>query len=1190
MRAASWIGLGLFIAGLPLGARAQTDPDLLLLADQNGAPPNVMILFDTSGSMRHAAWHEDFNPRIFQDAGSPCSATVYKKSGSNGQCPGSGDGSNRCPDNDTGSTLFGDPIPGLDAGDTITCTRSAFVADCGDIPAIFNCSTPSSSSLQIRLPDLDGTDDIDPSDGTVIDEPNESTYWSPNYIHWFMKQLANTGKFPTDFPLETRKMAAKRVLKDIVEELNPTKLDGTVDQRIRFGLARMHTTDGSLTASSNGGYVVEPIADNNKSQILATLRSSKISAPPYARTPLSETLIDVARYFVGGYTNPGGSTGLGSYSKYNRNTTSGGSTSSPPASPLDPAVLCRLNYIIVVTDGAPTDDANNHHGSAFSSTFGSDFDGDGDSNNSADDNDTLDDVAAYLFQRDLVADSVMPGVQNIVTYTIGFSLDLPLLRDTATNGDGRYFTGDTADQLGEQLRAALEDIQLRNGSFTAAAVPGSQSAFGQGFYTAYFEPRPRGDLFRGHLQAYRLTSTFDVEGTDGASAIDPATGEFYEPRTTYFWDAAETLADPNNARNLFYTPTPLSDPNGFTQANIQAADLGLTAADIGDFPQRTAVPFSNIEDVADAIVGYVRGEDGFDEDGDGNISERRSTVLGDIFHSNPVVIGPPGVFLAGEDGYGPLNDPNSFIGTHATRDKVIYAGANDGMLHAFNAGMYKVGDDPSTTTITETGYYDLGTGIEYFGWVPGVVLPSLPSLKRLEPKPFFVDGQVTVADGWLPSGPSDVTKQTSEWTTALVVGMRNGGEGYLALDITKPGATTGPHGPYPKFLWEFADPAEPLGKTWSTAVIARVKLAGSYGDDYCGPSDGDGAALPAVLGDCREEWVAIFGGGYLEQGDPNALSFLNDPTDPTWVPDSKSIFMVSLASGQVLARASFDALDPKLSEMKFSFPSDPAVLDLDFDGYADVIYIGDTGGQLWKWDISAVASVDPGTGRVPLASWPVGRYFTAPVAGNGHYRSFFYSPAAAYVDGELVLSIGTGERTALSYASTAGVDENHYYVMKDETPTGAGSIPATPFDLTDLTLLNGNAADSNTSDLGFYLVGDANEKFVSDSLALGGFLITASFVPELGTPVSLCTQRGDAILYIFSLQDGSGFFVDPSNPDPDVARRMRIGSGLPASPRVVTSGDKTQVVIQTSAGQLSMEVGPETNIKPVDLVFWEHEF
>ncbi len=1192
MRSARWVLGAVLLSCLPGMILAQTtDPDLRLLADQNGAAPNVMVLFDTSGSMQHALWHADFDPKKFHDTDSPCDIKVLAKKVV-GQCPGSGRTDNVCPENDlAGYTLLGDPYV-LRAGDEITCNFDDFIDGCGDTPSEFKCKKNFWGDLSITLPDIDNADDVDPSDSSIIDEPNESTYWSPNYIHWFMKELAATGKFPKPMPTETRKIAAKRVLKDLIKEMNPVRPDGTIDQKIRFGIAGLHT---SKLGVSNGGYVIEPIADGNTNTLLTTLRSDKVTAS--TSTPLSEALVDVGRYYVGNYANPAGGNGLGTYKVYNRNTTDGGTTGSPPPSPLDPDVLCRANYIIILTDGDPYNDANDHHGSAFLDTFGEDYDKDSNKNNSSDLNDTLDDVAAYLNKEDLVANSVMPGKQNIVTYTIGFALDSKLLQDTATNGDGQYFSASTASDLATQLRSSLEDIVLRGGSFTAAAVPTSQSGSGNGFYTAYFEPRPRGQIYQGHLQAYRLDDNADIIGKDGKNALDAVTGKFIEPRNTYFWDASETLADPNNPRNLFYTRGTTRDV--FETGSIFAADVGLQDTDLPNYPSLPTGPFANAEALTDAIVGYVEGNDGFDEDADGIVTERREIVLGDIFHSSPTVIGPPPFNRVTEQGYGPINDTNAFLSRYSKRDRVIYAGANDGMLHAFDAGQIKSGDDPSTPTVTETEYYDIGTGLERFGYVPGFLLDSLPSLKQYTAKPFFVDGVPVVADAWLPSSAGKTAKDPLEWTTALVVGMREGGKGYLALDITDPDATGGAHGPYPRLLWEFSDPAEPLGNTWSKAVITRVKLKGGFGADYCGIPDGDGAVTPAAPGDCREEWVAIFGAGYSQQGDPSATNFLSDPNDSNWVDDSKGIFIVSLATGKVLARASYDSSSTILAEMKYAFPSEPAVLDLDFDGFADVLYIGDTGGQLWKWDLSAVGAKNS-SGRVPTSVWPVDRFFVAPTASNGHRRSFFYPPAAAYANGKLVLALGTGERTNLTYANDPAVDANHFYVIADPKPTGSGAFSSTPYDLSDLSLLNGSSSDPDKTDLGFYLVGAANEKFITDSLALTGYLVTASYVPDLGTSTSMCEVRGDAMLYIFSIKDGAGFFTSPTATS-DSSRVLRVGSGLPSAPRVATKTKKgktpgpddppeedvTEVILQTSDGGIGKKTGPKQMVKPVDLVFWE---
>jgi type IV pilus assembly protein PilY1 len=1134
------------------------EDDLRLVAEQAGSPPNVVLLFDTSGSMQHIIWNEEFNPKIAYNADASCTnIAVDPLTGTENQCPGSGLSSNRCPNNENFET----------SGTTIRCRKNRFPSLCsgwGSFPDTAfkseSCSTDS-TNIYFRIPNINF----------------QQTWWAENYLNYILLYMRQNGQLP---PLsnERRVDGGKRVLTELIQSVNPDLTSGTgYDERVRFGLAR-------LDGNNVGGYIVQPIANGNRDAVIATLQG----LPANGGTPIGEAFVDIARYFTGQLQT------LGSYTQYNRTTTGGINLATAPPSPLDPSVLCRGNFVILITDGEPTSDGHNHALSAFTATFGSDYDQDGDTSI---DTDSLDDVALYLFENDLIDDSIMPGKQNIVTYTIGYSLDTKLLQDTAVNGDGGYFTVTTAQALSDRLIATIDEIILRNASFTAAAVPTNHSSFGDGFYTAYFNPRPSGQLYEGHLQAYRIDENFDIVGSDGVSAIDPTTGEFVDPRTNYFWDAAEELLDPTFTRRLLYTADPATRVSrDFTIANVTAADLGVTSSDLTLYPNDPATPFATTEALADAIVSFVSGRDAFDRDRDGDLAELRNVVLGDVFHSNPQLVGQAQVFLSGEEGYGPIGDPAAFVELYSTRRNVLFAGANDGMLHAFNAGEYRAGDNAATPTITEQGYYTLGDGTERFGYVPNMLLDQLKQLPRTGAKPYYVDGQIVAADVWMPSGPTDTAKQGSEWTTVLITGMRNGERGYLALDVTNPEATTDtqPHGPYPKLMWELLGGTEPLGRSWSRAVITRVKLTGGFTEDHCGAPDGDGATTLTPLGNCRERWVAIFGGGYLEQGDPNIpQQFLTDPTNPQWENASKAIFVVALDTGEVLARASYDGADSVLDDMKFSFPSEPAVLDLDFDGFADVVYIGDTGGQLWKWDISATATVSGSTGRVSLTTWPIDRFFVSPIASNGHRRGFFYPPAASFVKGKLVLALGTGERTDLDYRTTAGIDENHFYVIRDDTPTGAGAMSGLPLGLSDITLLNGNAADPNPNDKGFYLVGQEDEKFVTDGLAFAGFVVTASYIPRQDgtasstTSTSECAAQGDATLYIFSLEDGAGFFTGTS--DPDAARRLVVGAGLPTSPSITVSGNMSRIVLQTSDGRVITADGPGVGGDTVELIYWRQD-
>ena len=76
--------------------------------------------------------------------------------------------------------------------------------------------------------------------------------------------------------------------------------------------------------------------------------------------------------------------------------------------------------------------------------------------------------------------------------------------------------------------------------------------------------------------------------------------------------------------------------------------------------------------------------------------------LGDVVNSTPTIVGSPKErydILYGDSGY------RNFVKRWANRRQQAYVGANDGLLHAFNAGYYHRGDDPSTAAVTEHGWY-----------------------------------------------------------------------------------------------------------------------------------------------------------------------------------------------------------------------------------------------------------------------------------------------------------------------------------------------------------------------------------------------------------------------------------------------------------------------------------------------------
>ena len=127
----------------------------------------------------------------------------------------------------------------------------------------------------------------------------------------------------------------------------------------------------------------------------------------------------------------------------------------------------------------------------------------------------------------------------------------------------------------------------------------------------------------------------------------------------------------------------------------------------------------------EGLISFIRGIDYFDYDGDCNIVEKRNHVLGDIYHSQLIEIGAPDALYnfnhSNEEAYWrSLNNYQSYISDHSNRMNLIYAGANDGMLHAFNAE----------------------TGEEEWGFIPPFVAGKLPTIVNKE-----LDGKIDTKSG-----------------------------------------------------------------------------------------------------------------------------------------------------------------------------------------------------------------------------------------------------------------------------------------------------------------------------------------------------------------------------------------------------------------------------------------------------------
>ncbi|MBM9535543.1 pilus assembly protein [Desulfobulbus alkaliphilus] len=347
----------------------------------------------------------------------------------------------------------------------------------------------------------------------------------------------------------------------------------------------------------------------------------------------------------------------------------------------------------------------------------------------------------------------------------------------------------------------------------------------------------------------------------------------------------------------------------------------------------------------------------FDYNQDGTAQTWR---LGDIVYSTPTVVATPA-----ED-YDLLYRDSSytdFYRKYRNRRNVIYVGANDGMLHAFNGGFYDRHTkgfynnyNPFSEAVYENSSTQPELGAELWAYVPFNLLPHLYWLTEesydlnkhvafMDLKPRIFDAKVFPPSATHPNG----------WGTILVAGMRLGG-GTLHADTNFDNSKTEEPVMRPAFVvMDITDPEQPptilaelafpdLGFTTSFPTVAIFKDRGDIS--------------PAPPSDPKNDWYLVIGSGPYDSnaGGARGRALFDATSDqPAKV---YMIDLVRLARGEGL-RAIVDpgegydpvettgaeSILPFASLDANAFVSDLVAVDFDLDYRADAIYFGTVSGN-----------------------------------------------------------------------------------------------------------------------------------------------------------------------------------------------------------------------------------------------------
>lgn len=512
-------------------------------------------------------------------------------------------------------------------------------------------------------------------------------------------------------------------------------------------------------------------------------------------------------------------------------------------------------------------------------------------------------------------------------------------------------------------------------------------------------------------------------------------------------------------------------------------------------------PSATADNLGASRLSYLRG----DSSNEGTSFRQRSgKLLGDIVNSGIAFSGLPTTTLGYETGY------NSFQTTYASRTPAVFVGANDGILHAFNAS----------------------TGDELFGYIPSWMGPKLAALtvkSYASNHQSYVDGTPTVAEAKTGNN-GDAT----DWKTVLVGGTGGGGRGVFALDVTDPSDFSAS-----KVMWEFTPSNDPdMGFVIGKPQIVKMRTSAPNASTKTYRWF---AAVPSGV----NNYVPDANGVFSTTGKPTIfLLALDKPVDTAWTStgSSPNYYKIQLPFDATLAATA----PTGVANFKIVLGSNREVAKM---------YAGDLHGNLWKldfslygsadWNINKLSPYNKGTIQSPdpyplyiakTASSSVQPITMAPTLSSG--------PVVGN-ESTIYVSFGTGK--FLESGDKNSTTVNSFYTIFDNNSSTAdsssgtrtavisgrgrlaqGTVNLNAGTVTFSAFKWGRAtSDSDvTQRSGFYFdLPSSGERMTSSASVFGNNIIFSSLIPAAPGATGACTAAGGSgRQYILDLDSGNGTF------------------------------------------------------------------
>lgn len=733
----------------------------------------------------------------------------------------------------------------------------------------------------------------------------------------------------------------------------------------------------------------------------------------------------------------------------------------------------------------------------------------------------LDEVASFLANGDLR--SSLDGDQYLITHTVGFATAQELLSDAAEAGNGNYYRADEQESLEAAFDKIYQAVRAQGTTYVSPGV--AINTFDRlnhlnTLYYALFQS-DKGAVWDGNLKRYKLEIREDSAGNNVAVIVDANGNEAIDNTTGFFKETARS----------WWSPV----------ADGPDVSLGGAASQLPEITEDRKV-YSNLAsnntDLTATGNHVVVGNNNLTKTDFGNDAMTDAEF-------GKVINWTRGVDVNDEDGDSDTTDARKLLAdplhsvpqlviydaTATPQATTIYYGDNQGFIHAV----------------------DGRTGDSQFSFIPRELLKNQPAMMNsteTSSKVYGMDGSVVKwvhdenLDGAINSSDDDFVH--------IFSGMRRGGKSYYALDVTNPTS--------PDLLWSITggDSAtstelQEMGQTWSTPVKTRIRDGKSYND------------------------VLIFGGGYDVGQDDTSVRTPDD--------EGRAVYIVDATDGSVIwwAGGSDSGADIELPEMQYSIPASPKVLDVNGDGTADQIYVGDMGGQIFRFDVGVTGNND---------SFHVTGGRIANLAGDteASNRRFYHTPDlfGLKIGGKRYLGLVIGSGYQAHPLDTTV--EDRIYMMLIEAVSSAPIDPSDPkeervlyetltedqlYDATDNTIQEGDTETARTEAAtalagakGWYIrLTNAGEKVLSASTTVNNEIYITTYEPKASSNPCF-PPTGTSRMYHLSAFNGTAVRnYDGVGSDSELTKEDRYielsTAGLPPTPQRMRVDDTDVVCIGT---------------------------